>query len=147
MERIQNINLIIKRDFIFRTFFIFVVSLQLAAGQSAIALDKDDEIGDYREKIINTAKELGIGVYEDLPVEFAGATSGRRNNYSKYEKFVSSKTLNFRKIPEVPRPVSAYANENNQNGFGKGREFKIDQTEIKRHDVSNGRAMPKTAVA
>ncbi|MCK5584140.1 MAG: hypothetical protein KAI33_10120, partial [Elusimicrobiales bacterium] len=130
-----------KRNFIFRAFFMFFISLQLAAGQSAIALDKDDEIGDYREKIINTARELGIGVYEDWPVEFAC-----EDNDFKSEEIIFSEPVNFGQTFEVPPPAFAYADENNQNGVGKGQKFKIGQTAIKRHDVSAGRAAPKTAV-
>ena len=124
----------IKENLIFKFFFVFFISLRLAAGQPAIALDKDDEFGDYREKIINTARELGIGVYEDLSVEFAG------------EEIIFSEPVNFGQTFEVSPSAFAYADENNQNGFGKGQEFKIGQTAIKRYDVSAGRDMPKTAV-
>ena len=90
MDMINNKNSIIK------TLFLFLIIFQLVAFQSAIALGENEITADYKEKIINTSQALGIGVYEDFPVEFAG-----ENDATKDAKLVYANPSDNRVIREI----------------------------------------------
>ena len=91
---INNKNSLIK------TFFLFLIIFQLVAVQSAIALGENEITANYKEKIINTSHALGIGVYEDFPVEFAG-----EDNALKSGNIVYSKTTAFGKAQDITIPA------------------------------------------
>ncbi len=72
-----------KKKSIIKPFFIFLIASQLITVQSIFALGESEKTADYKEKIMNTSKALGISLYEDFPVEFEG-----EDNATKDSQFV-----------------------------------------------------------
>ncbi len=107
------IDMINKENFIFNPLFAFFMILLLLAAQSALALGESETTTDYKEKIMNTSKALGISVYEDWPVYLDEPSE---NDLSSNLVFEASKQT------ELPTPVPQPAQEPNQNekpGYNK----------------------------
>ncbi|MEA3306504.1 MAG: phosphatidylserine/phosphatidylglycerophosphate/cardiolipin synthase family protein [Elusimicrobiota bacterium] len=93
-----------KKNSIIKICFTFLIISQLVAVQSASALGEDETTADYKEKIMNTSKALGISVYEDFPVEFAGEDVSKSKGiiYSDYSMFGEMRDI---PIPDLPKQV------------------------------------------
>jgi hypothetical protein len=69
-----------KENFVFKPFFVSFIIIQLTTIQFAFSLGESEKTADYKEKIMNTSKALGISVYEDFPVYLEQSTENDLNS-------------------------------------------------------------------